>query len=91
MLELLVSFMFDPGNPTTPSMHASTLTMPNFSPNKQKFKKNQRLLRVAHYIIYRYFFMLELIVSVMFEYGNPPTPSMHVSSLTMPHFSQSKA
>ena len=48
MLEFLVSIMFEFGNPPTPSMHASSLTMPNFSPSKHKFKKFQRWPCAVH-------------------------------------------
>ena len=37
MLELLVRFMFESGNPLTMSMHVFILTMPNFNPSKHKF------------------------------------------------------
>ena len=46
MLELLVLVMFESGNHPTPSMRESSLTMPNFSPSKYKFKKSQRWPRV---------------------------------------------
>ena len=91
MLKLLVSSMFEYGNSPTMSTHASTLTMPNFSPCRHEFKKIPCWPRATHYLIYRNgFFMLELLVVFMFESRNPPIMSMHVSSVTMPNFSPCK-
>ena len=56
MFEFLVSIIFEYGNPTTTTMHVSSLTMPNFSPSKYKFKKNQFWPCAAHYLIYKYGF-----------------------------------
>ena len=68
MLKLLVSFMFEYGNPPTPSMHASSLTMPNFRPSWHIYKKKSMLApRCTLINLQVWFLLLELFVTVMFD------------------------
>ena len=48
MMMMMMIVMFESGNPPMPSMHVSSLTMPNFNPSKHKFKKIQCWPRAAH-------------------------------------------